>query len=684
MTEFNVWCGSCENGVGGNDSWDTPAAPPATCCITSPTAPRPALVWEGYDSQYNYYTPGQWSYWGLFAVDDINAVPKTYTPRKLFYTLAQITQFVRPGARRIDISPGTTPPCVAFYHPDSGQVTLIGINTNADVQTLSGVLTNLPPVASFDLYYTDSTTNLCHSATVPVTNGSFSATVPANCVFTLVGFDPARIAVSVLITNPPDGAVFYTAPATIAIEASATTTTGSLSQVSFYCGTTDLGDTFDEPYSVTWSNVPPGTYVLSAWATNSLGNYNASPGVRVTVVGPAAQVAITPANALVAPYGTQQFTATAMDALGAAVVPQPAFSWSACGGIINASGLFTAGGSVGGPFIVAASTNGLIGNGYISITTNLNLAPAGTGFTWYSLTASTDSAPQVVASGINDGDLNTDVVLAPGGPESDHNVYEAAGVIWPTPQTINRVLYRNGSYSETYDGVFGAEFGLQFSPDGATWTNAGSAWTVAPAYVYDSPASADVSFTFTGGLTTVRGVRCVGRVHTGNALEDSWVAHATEVQAFAAASPPQSVLSIRAASNGVVISWSALLTAYTLEAATNLVPPVGWSAVPNPPQQVGDLLTVTLPTTPDLQFFRLHAGAPPPPPSPVLTVTTASTGVAISWSALLTTYTLEAATNLVPPISWSAVTNTPQPVGGLQTVTLPTTPGLQFFRLHQH
>ena len=48
--------------------------------------------------------PGQWSYWGLFAVDDINAVPKTYTPRKTFYTLAQISKYVRPGAQQIDVS----------------------------------------------------------------------------------------------------------------------------------------------------------------------------------------------------------------------------------------------------------------------------------------------------------------------------------------------------------------------------------------------------------------------------------------------------------------------------------------------------------------------------------------------------------------------------------------------------
>ena len=68
-----------------------------------------AIVWEGYDGQYNYYVPGQWSYWGLFAVDDITATNRTYTPRMIYHTLSQITRFVRPGAVRLDNGPWTTP-----------------------------------------------------------------------------------------------------------------------------------------------------------------------------------------------------------------------------------------------------------------------------------------------------------------------------------------------------------------------------------------------------------------------------------------------------------------------------------------------------------------------------------------------------------------------------------------------
>ena len=192
-------------------------------------------------------------------MDNINAVPKTYTPRKIFYTLAQITKYVRPGAQQIDVS-GAVGPFHArwrFTIPTAASSRSPASIPIPARTRCPRVLTNLPPVASLDLYYTDSTTNLCHSATFPVTNGAFAATVPANCVFTLVGFDPASIAVSVLITNPVDGAR-YTAPATIPIQASATTTTGSVSQVEFFSGATNLGEAVTPPYSITWSNVPPG------------------------------------------------------------------------------------------------------------------------------------------------------------------------------------------------------------------------------------------------------------------------------------------------------------------------------------------------------------------------------------------------------------------------------------------
>ena len=199
MTEFSVWCTNCLNGTAGNGSWTNAQAIAGALLNHLANGASAGLTFEAYDSVFYGYdattgqdTPGQWSLWGLFAVDDTNAVPKTYTPRKQFYTLSQITRYVRPGAQRINVSGSTTPlTLLAFYHSAIGQLTLTGVNTAASPATLSGTVSSLPTISSLELYYTDSTTNLSDTGAVSVTNSSFVATVPADCVFTLVGTSAA-------------------------------------------------------------------------------------------------------------------------------------------------------------------------------------------------------------------------------------------------------------------------------------------------------------------------------------------------------------------------------------------------------------------------------------------------------------------------------------------------------------
>ena len=66
-------------------------------------------------------------------MDEENAAAKSYTPRKNFYTMAQISKWVRPGAQRIRVSGSASPfsPLLAFKHADLGQITIVGINTSA-------------------------------------------------------------------------------------------------------------------------------------------------------------------------------------------------------------------------------------------------------------------------------------------------------------------------------------------------------------------------------------------------------------------------------------------------------------------------------------------------------------------------------------------------------------------------
>jgi len=81
-------------------------------------------------------------------------------------------------------------------------------------------------------------------------------------------------------------------------------------------------------------------------------------------------VGVTPANASVTVSKTQQFSATGYDQFGQPMSPQPTFTWSVNGGgSINAStGLFTAGGTPGGPFTVTAASGGVSGTASVTVT----------------------------------------------------------------------------------------------------------------------------------------------------------------------------------------------------------------------------------------------------------------------------------------------------------------------------
>jgi O-glycosyl hydrolase len=608
VTEFNVWCAPCEDSEYGTYDWTYCRGTAEYLLGHLGLGASGAMVWEAYDSYYTNIGSPYWSFWGIFGVDDTNAEPLTYTARKDFYTLAQITKFVRPGAQMIGVSDPTDPfEVLAFRHPVTGQFTITGVNTNSDTATLTATLVSMPPISSLELYYTDAHTNLCHSATLTINNNAFTTTIPADCVFTLSNFDPSQFGVSVQITNPVNGAQFN-GPANIPIQAAASTVAGSINQVEFFSGTNDLGGSRSPPYGITWSNVPPGQYMVTAQARNSFGGVAVSSGVQVSVAGPVAQIAVAPENLTIAPYDVAQFTAIGADALGSALNPQPAFAWSVSGGgAINSNGLFYSSGALGG-FTVLATNGNIGGAAMVTVSTNLNVALNGIGYIWYSMLTANDDAPQIAAPGINDGDTNTDVVLNPGGPWDSHGAYEAAGVEWATPQTINRVLYVNGSYVPTEDGVFAAAFALQFSPDGLTWTNSDATWSFSPPYTYNSPASAGVAFTFAGGPATIMGVRCVGQVRTSEISPppNSWYATATEVQAFGNIATAQPTLTATLTTNGLALSWYSSATNYVLEKTTNFFPPADWGAVTNVTQSINNQQTIFLTPTSQQLFFRLQ------------------------------------------------------------------------------
>ena len=87
---------------------------------------------------------------------------------------------------------------------------------------------------------------------------------------------------SVLLTNPADGASFD-APASILLQATASDSNGTVTNVAFYAGAAKLADDPTPPYSYNWAAAPAGSYALKAVATDNEGGSRTSSVVNITV-----------------------------------------------------------------------------------------------------------------------------------------------------------------------------------------------------------------------------------------------------------------------------------------------------------------------------------------------------------------------------------------------------------------
>jgi RHS repeat-associated protein len=129
----------------------------------------------------------------------------------------------------------------------------------------------------------------------------------------LVFANPAW-AVSISLTSPSNSVL--AAPATITISASASPSAGRrILRVDFFKGITRIGTVTTAPYSITWSNVPRGTYIFTATAIDSGGSVAVSNPVAVRVDSAPTVSLISPLNnAVFAPGANIALSAAAADA----------------------------------------------------------------------------------------------------------------------------------------------------------------------------------------------------------------------------------------------------------------------------------------------------------------------------------------------------------------------------------
>jgi len=106
-----------------------------------------------------------------------------------------------------------------------------------------------------------------------------------------------NVAPNVSLTSPIVGTTL-TAPATIAIAATATDVDGTIAKVDFYNGTTLISSTTTAPYTATIANAVAGTYSITAKATDNSGAVTTSVAVSVTVNNPVISTIIIQENGI--------------------------------------------------------------------------------------------------------------------------------------------------------------------------------------------------------------------------------------------------------------------------------------------------------------------------------------------------------------------------------------------------
>ncbi len=116
----------------------------------------------------------------------------------------------------------------------------------------------------------------------------------------------ANVPPTVTITNPASGAVFA-APANVTLQASTTDSGGTVTNVQFLIGSTNLGNVAVAPYSAVANSLNAGSYTFFAIASDNVGA-TATNSVSISVVSP---VPVQLSAPLELPPAKFQFTYTA-------------------------------------------------------------------------------------------------------------------------------------------------------------------------------------------------------------------------------------------------------------------------------------------------------------------------------------------------------------------------------------
>jgi RHS repeat-associated protein len=275
----------------------TPSAPPAVS-MTSPVANAMVIAPASFTLTASAASVGSTIknvafYNGATLIATVSASPYTVVWSNVAsgsYTLTAIAtdnNGVATTSAPVTVI-ANTPPTVSVSAPlaNTSYAVSSSVTLSANASDSDGTISKV------DFYANNGTNTLIGTVTAAPYSLTWNATSAGNYTITAVATDnrgtqtaSASTAISVIaapsvsLTSPANNAV-VAAPGSFTIAANASSA-GTIAKVDFYSGTTLLGTVSTAPYSFTWSNVTAGSYIVTAKATDTLGNVTTSPAITV-------------------------------------------------------------------------------------------------------------------------------------------------------------------------------------------------------------------------------------------------------------------------------------------------------------------------------------------------------------------------------------------------------------------
>ena len=194
--------------------------------------------------------------------------------------------------------PANVPPTVGLTSPSNGAsfAALANITLSATASDSDGTVTKVEFYNGATLVATSTASPYGVTFTgVPV--GVYTVTAKAyDNAGAVTTSAPVKVTVATATTPPPTankpptvsltspvGATQLKAPATVTLSAAASDSDGTITKVEFYNGSSLLATCTRSPYSVTFTGIPVGVYVVTARAYDNAGASTTSAAVTVTV-----------------------------------------------------------------------------------------------------------------------------------------------------------------------------------------------------------------------------------------------------------------------------------------------------------------------------------------------------------------------------------------------------------------